>query len=90
MWQEGTEDAHRMELYRRIRPAIRKRARKNGIAAFHDYADFSRDHKSLSCTAFGEAVIYFLSTSLKLSKTSAFSSDSMRKFSIRRRSFSLR
>ncbi len=43
---------HRMELHRRIRPASHKRARKNGIAAFHDYAEFSRDHKSLSCTAF--------------------------------------
>ena len=43
---------HRVELHRRVRPASHKRARKNGIAAFHDYAEFSRDHKSLSCTAF--------------------------------------
>ena len=34
--------------------------RKNGIAAFLDYAEFSRDHKSLSCTAFVKDIFFNL------------------------------
>lgn len=42
--------AHRVELHRGIHAAAERR--KNGIAAFHDYADISGIIKSLSCTAF--------------------------------------
>lgn len=52
MREKGSAHEDCVDLYRVIYAAAATQRRKNGIAAFHDYADISGITKSLSCTAF--------------------------------------